>query len=306
MHAAATSTAFLDRLRTGPPVLLDGATGTELLRRGYRTELPLWSAGALLAAPHLVRAIHADYVAAGAEVITTNTFRTNVRALERAGLRGRSRALTRVAVELARAVGPAFVAGSIAPVEDCYRPDLAPTDAELHVEHAELARHLAEAGCDVLLIETMNSIREARIALAAAAPTGLPRLVSFVCSPAGRLLSGEDPVDAARAATAGGAIAVLVNCTPLPAIPAILDRMHSGTELPLGAYANVGAEDSEVGWRLTEEVEPRPYAEAARTWIEHGARLIGGCCGTRPDHIRQIAEMVCGQGRMAPGTTRGT
>jgi S-methylmethionine-dependent homocysteine/selenocysteine methylase len=306
MCAAASSAAFLDRLHAGPPLLLDGATGTELLRRGYRTELPLWSAGALLAAPHLVRAIHADYVAAGAEVITTNTFRTNVRALERAGLRGRSRALTRVAVELARSVGPAFVAGSIAPVEDCYRPDLTPTDAELHVEHSELARHLAEAGCDVLLIETMNSIREARIALAAAAPTGLPRLVGFVCSRTGLLLSGEDPKEAARAASAAGAIAVLVNCTPLPAIPAILDRMRSGTTLPLGAYANVGAEDPVVGWRLTEDVEPGPYAAAARTWIEHGARLIGGCCGTRPDHIRQMAEMVCEQRRSSPGAIPGT
>src|SRR5262245_30418452 len=108
-------------------MLLDGGTGTELLRRGYRTTLPLWSAGALLDRPDLVAAIHADYAKAGAEIVTANTFRTNVRALRKAGLEARAPELNRLAVKLARDSGAPFVAGSIAPLEDCYRPDLVPS-----------------------------------------------------------------------------------------------------------------------------------------------------------------------------------
>ncbi len=288
--ARAARGPFLARLQSGPPLILDGATGTELLRRGFRTALPLWSAGALLDAPDLVAAIHADYVAAGAEIVTANTFRTNPRTLARAGRFGRGRELTRRAVELARASGAPFVAGSIAPVEDCYRSDLVPVDAQLRAEHAEMAAALAEAGADLLLVETMNTVREAAIATEAAHAVGLPVLAGFVCGVDARLLDGADPAEAARAVEAAGACAVLVNCTPMAAIARVLERLRTGTGLPLGAYANVGVEDPAVGWTLTDDVEPGPYARAAREWVRLGARVLGGCCGTQPAHIRALAD----------------
>lgn len=280
---------FLDRLAAGGPVILDGATGTELLRRGYRTELPLWSAGALQAAPDLVRAIHRDYAQAGAEIVTANTFRTNPRTLEKVGLRARAKELNRLAVELARESGAAFVAGSIAPLEDCYRPDLVPAPEVARREHGEMAGLLADAGCDLLLVETMNTIAEACAALEAAKATGLPVLVGFVCGVDGRLLSGESAEAAARAADAFGPAAVLVNCTPLAAIPRALEALRRGTARPLGAYANIGCEDPVVGWTLTDDVEPEPYARAAREWVKLGARIVGGCCGTTPEHVRRLA-----------------
>ena len=180
-----TDSPFLVRLAAGGVLLLDGATGTELQRRGVDTSLPLWSARALVEAPDVLRAIHADYAAAGADIITTNTFRTHGRTLTRAGLGERAHALNQLAVQIAREAAQQadreiFVAGSISPLEDCYSPQLVPPDGELWIEHAEMARDLAQAGCDLLLVETMNTIREAVIAARCAATTGLPVCVSFV------------------------------------------------------------------------------------------------------------------------------
>ncbi|HJW84596.1 MAG TPA: homocysteine S-methyltransferase family protein, partial [Anaerolineae bacterium] len=192
-------------------LILDGATGTELARRGVDTGLPLWSANGLIRAPDVVRAIHADYVRAGANIITTNTFRTHRRNLAHAGLDHRARELTHLAVQIARDAiqlsnhppnQPLFVAGSMSPLEDCYSPDRVPPDDQLRAEHCEIAEHLAEAGCDLLLVETMNTIREATLAAEAAKSTGLPVCVSFVAGPGGR---PPDQVTLARmAATAGG------------------------------------------------------------------------------------------------------
>ena len=192
---------FLKRLSTGRPLLLDGATGTELQRRGVDTGLPLWSARALIEAPEVLQAIHADYINAGADIITTNTFRTQRRTLERAGIGSRARELTQLAVQIAREAAQSvdrkiFVAGSISPLEDCYAPERVPPDGDLWIEHAELARDLAQAGCDLLLVETMNTIREAVIAARCAAVTGLPVCVSFVVGPAGL---PPDQVNLARA-----------------------------------------------------------------------------------------------------------
>src|SRR5512147_1596702 len=119
--------SFLDRLTQTKPILLDGATGTELQRRGVDTSLPLWSARALLDAHEVLYAIHTEYLAANADIITTNTFRTHRRTLTRAGLGERTRELTQLAVAIAREAArqadrQVFVAGSISPLEDCYSP----------------------------------------------------------------------------------------------------------------------------------------------------------------------------------------
>src|SRR5687767_971827 len=163
--------AFADLLADGV-VLLGGACGTELLRRGVPTPLPLWSTAALDTHPDVVREIHADHVRAGARLVTANTFRTDKRTLGKAGQAARARELTKKAVLLAReGVGraeprrPVFVAGSIAPLEDCYRPDLVPDATSLRVEHAVKVGNLVAAGAPLALVETMNTVREAVAAL---------------------------------------------------------------------------------------------------------------------------------------------
>jgi S-methylmethionine-dependent homocysteine/selenocysteine methylase len=286
-HSIGGASQILRRAR-----VLDGATGTELERRGVRCALPLWSARALLDAPEIVRAIHRDYVLAGAEALTANTFRTQARALAHAGLAERARELSALAVRLAREAaeeagrGSSFVFGSAPPLEDCYRPDLAPADAALAREHAAHARNLAAAGVDAVLVETMNSAREAEAALRAAREAGLPALVSFVCRGGARLLSGEPLAEALERVAPLLPLAVGVNCAPWSDLAACLPALRA-SGMPFFAYANLGAPVAD-GAR-THDATPADFAAQARDWAQSGAAWIGGCCGTTPAHIAALA-----------------
>jgi len=291
---------FTTRLKKPETVLLDGATGTELTRRGVDTGLPLWSANALLTdeGVQVLQQIHVDYLAAGAEVITANTFRTHVRALAPSGNGHRALELTRRAVEIARAAiaetpndKPRFVAGSISSLEDCYRPELVPPDDECRAEHSERVHHLIECGVDLLLLETFNTIREAVIAAKLATITGTPVIVSFVCAPEGRILSGETLTDAARQLLPLGVVALGVNCGPTPQLAAPLNELRAvcGQDFPLIAYGNIGYPDKKIGWVNTDTEDPVVYGRHAAHWP---AKIIGGCCGTTPAHIAQLKAVL--------------
>ena len=267
-------------------ILLDGATGTELGRRGVDTRTPLFSAQALLTEQGLatLRQIHAEYARAGAQVITANTFRTNPR---KAGTRWKE--LTRLAVEAARSAG-ARVAGSIAPVEDCYLPELRPPREVALREHRELARALAEAGCDLLLVDTAAAADEGLAAVEAAAGTDLPVWVAAMAMPDGRMRDGSDLREFFRQAASLGARAALLNCIPCEGVDIGLEAAaQSG--IPFGAYAHMGEVDPDAGWPVTPVLPPEEYAARAASWLERGATIFGGCCGTTPAHIAALARI---------------
>ena len=295
------SKRFLERLASGPPLLLDAAMGTELQRRDADTRLPLWSARALLQDPELVWTVHADEAAAGADVLTANTFRTHGRSIRAAGSDADASALTAEAVGLAHRAAAVprreiFVAGSLSPLEDCYRPDLAPGDAALAREHGQQARALAAAGVDLILAETHNSIREAEATLRAAKETELPVAVSLVTDGKGRLLSGEPIEEAAARLLELEPDAIGINCVPAARVLFELDRLKGAAAgVPLIAYGNLGVPEDEKGWRFSDELAPEPYAEEARRWIDLGARVVGGCCGTTPEHTRAVRRMIDGR-----------
>ena len=283
-------------LETGPRVL-DGAMGSELHRLGGQAADTLWGVGTLLEQPELIREVHRRYVAAGAEALTTATFRIAPYSLRNLGLEDRTGELARLAVELARsgadeAEPPPLVLASQTTLADCYRPDLVPDDETLAREHAATATALAGAGADALLLETFNTVHEARIACEAATATGLPVLVSFTCLARGRLLSGEDVAEAAVAVSRPGVVAVGVNCTRVPDLMAALNRVAAATDLALAAYANNAwfAEDSP--WLEAEVTSPARFAVWARAWMAAGARLVGGCCGTTAEHIAHVSREV--------------
>jgi S-methylmethionine-dependent homocysteine/selenocysteine methylase len=272
--------------------ILDGPMGTELLRRGVPTPLPLWSATALETAPEVIAAIHADYAAAGARVHTANTFRTGPYPMQKAGRRHDATALTRKAVALARAAVPPGqrVAGSLAPLEDCYRPDLSPAAVVRRAEHRAMAELLADAGVDLLICETFPHPEEAIDAVQASVATALPTWLGLTLGPEGDLLGDDDVIATARCAFGVGAEAVLLNCSRVSDIDRLLPRLaRLGV---VGAYGNVGAEDPVVGWRNDGDAAPGPYSEAAARWIAMGAAIVGGCCGTGPAHIAEIARRM--------------
>jgi len=287
------------KLASGDYVLLDGGLGTEILRRGGADEVGLWAVAPLLNAPDSLREIHETYIAAGAEVLTTATFRTSRRSLAAIGRADDADRLSREAVRIAqearehsRADRSVAIAGSLAPVGDCYRPDEVPSDEVLVAEHREQARRLAEAGVDLLLAETMNTVREARAALLAGLETGLPVWVSLVCGDAARLLSGETLKQAADALMPLAPAAILINCSSPERTRAALEALRGPHAVPVGAYANNGEPDEEEGWRFNGQFPPARYAAVARGWVALGARIIGGCCGTTPEHIRALRESL--------------
>jgi S-methylmethionine-dependent homocysteine/selenocysteine methylase len=228
-------------------------------------------------------------------VITANTFRCNLRALRRLGLDGAGHAwMVHAAVGVAKAArgsGDVRVAASMAPVEDCYRPDLVPADEELRIEHRWLAAELIRSGVDLVLIETMNTSREARIALEQVQAVGGRAWVSFVCDAGGRLLSGEPLAAAAAAAEGDGAQAVLINCTTPDNTERALGVLRAACSGPIGAYPNI--EDrrglprrAHFDHYLPPAMSTDEFADRAAGWQDRFAiDILGGCCGTTPGHL---------------------
>lgn len=309
--------AIREVLHSGRPLLLDAAMGTELARRGADTRPPLWSARALQDAPGLVRAIHAENVAAGADVLTVNSFRLHERNVRRErpgvfseGERGPGAGqLIALAVGLARDAAAyslskkkqIWIAGSLAPLEDCYRPDLVPDRSALGREHREMAEALAAAGCDLILVETMNAVRELVAATRAALATGLPVVASMVTDGSGRLLSGEPVEEAARALLASSPHpdAIGINCVPARAIGADLDRLRAGAPgMPLAVYANTGRALDEAKGLFTDPVTPDAYSRLAAGWLAGGGiGLIGSCCGTTAAHTLALRYLLDDYGK---------
>lgn len=299
LHHHNTTGPLSQSLQTGVPLILDGAMGTELRRRGVDTGLPLWSANALMVSPETVLQIHKEYIAAGADIITTNTFRTTRRTFRRANLPDRSSQLVKTAVQLARQAREEFpdrrilIAGSIAPLEDCYRPDLVPPDVELQEEHAGLAGRLAALDVDIFLLETMNTIREARIACELALATGKEAIVSFICRKDGRLYSGESLADAVKSVSELHPSAISINCVSPRFLGNILNSLTSITTLPVAVYGNVGLpEDERQDEEFTVDISEDEYARLSRKWLHTGISIVGGCCGTTPDYIRAVARLL--------------
>jgi S-methylmethionine-dependent homocysteine/selenocysteine methylase len=299
-----TYDAALEKLAGGRPLILDGAIGTEILRRDVT-----WADHQLQKRPEVVRAIHADYIAAGADVISTNTFQLTRRAFaghfkDEAHMRHigapdldtRWATLLRAAVTLADearqhagASRTVAIAGAITTLEWCFRPDLAPSAEQAEREYREIAQVFADAGADLLLVETVNSIHEALAAARAVHSVGLPFWIAFVPDERGRLFSGESMADAVEALAPIGPDVVLVNCAPPADTLAGLRKLVPHSTVPTGAYPHIGRFDPPE-WQFTEEYPPERYVELARDWIDLGARVVGGCCGTTPEHIAALAR----------------
>ena len=265
--------------------LLDGPMGTELGARGVQMPAPAWSAAALEGHADVVCAIHRDYAAAGAQVHTANTFRTKRRIFP-----DRWEALAASAVELARRCGGGRIAGSIAPLEDCYSPWLSPPDPG--PEHAELARHLVCCGCDLLLVETFPHVGEGLAAVEAAVATGVETWACFTAGPAVPLLSAEEIAAGCLAAARLGARGVGGNCVPARAtLPDVRAIACAVADLPVEivVYANAGHPDEGLGW-VPDPLAPTRYLDLARGWVEAGATVVGACCGCGPAVISALAR----------------
>ena len=294
--------AIRKKLERGELVILDGAIGSEMLRRHLT-----WEGHKVDSHPDIIRSIHADYVTAGADVISTNTFQLARRSwlahfrdaehmhhIGAPGLEKRAGPLIHDAVALARQARDASprknevaVAGAMTTLEWCFRPDLTPALDAMRAEYRETISHFVDAGVDLMLFETFNRWREAQVAVEAARQLGIPAWVAFVPDWQGRLLSGESIAETVEKLKPLAPDAILFNCAPPPDISRALVELRRTYKGPAGVYPHVGRFDP-PDWMFTDEYPPEKYLQEARRWVEQGATIVGGCCGTTPMHIEAL------------------
>jgi methionine synthase I (cobalamin-dependent) len=285
---------WLDKLHAGGVVLIDGATGTELRRRGAPWGDSTWSALAGHTRHDLLFAIHCDYVAAGAEVIRTNTFGGTRFVLEAAGHGAQFGAINRAALAAAREAKKrsgidVAVAGAISCLPPRFDAAAYPEPAEERAAYAELAELFATEGADLIALEMLQDTRHAALACEAVRACGLPFWLGVSC----RL--GPDKKSLVAFDYPETRLEQVLDAL-LPYRPTVLNLMHSPPSAIAGALdlarkrwdGFVGVYPEIRSERATETLSPQTLVTLAEEWIELGARLVGGCCGTTPEHIRAL------------------
>jgi len=292
-------------------IILDGGMGRELERVGAPFRQPEWSALALIEGPDYVRKVHDEYIEAGADVITTNSYAVVPFHIGEDRFAKEGRTLAALSGTLAREAADAAprsvrVAGSLPPVFGSYQPEL--FDPARAGELLGVLVEALEPSVDLWLTETQSSLIEVKAAHQAIRHTGKPLWISYTLRDdvsseemgEAQLRSGETVADGARLAAELGAEALLFNC----AMPEVMDAAIAaaskvfsdlGKDIPVGVYANAFPSqqgDEEANATVTEvraDLDPKSYGNWAKRWVNNGASIIGGCCGIGTNHIHALS-----------------
>src|SRR5258708_35824265 len=281
----------------------DGAMGTELLAAGVALDVCLEELN--VGQPDIVRKVHESYVDAGSQLLETNTFGANAIRLAKHGLENEVEAFNRAAVALAKkAAGnkDIWIAGSVGPL-GIYADEAEVLHIDRGAAFAAQMKALLEAEVDAIFLETFLDFEEIKIALTSLRKLSpdIPVICSMVCSEEGRLPSSLPILQAFRELMRLGASVVGVNCVTGPhAMVRILRRIPA--DFLISAFPNAGYPRYHEG-RFLYNTAPEYFGKASREFVEQGARLIGGCCGVGPQHIRQMALSIAG---MKPVTSKPT
>lgn len=299
-----TRQEFAELIKNGP-VILDGATGTNLQNAGMPVGVcpEQW----ILENPDVMVKLQEDYVAAGTNILYAPTFTANRIKLEEYGLQDRLEEMNRelIAISKRAAKGRALVAADMTmtgqqlyPIGDLMFEDLVDV-------YKEQARVMAEAGADLFVVETMMSLQECRAAvLAIKEVCDLPVMVSLTYNPDGRTLYGTEPATATVVLQGLGADAIGINCSTGP--EDMIEPVHQMAQfatIPILAKPNAGLPELENG-KTVYRTDAAEFASWGKKLVEAGAAIIGGCCGTTPEHIRALSEAVCGMQIRTPLTVK--
>lgn len=278
--------------------ILDGAVGTLLEQMGYPSHPILWTAEAARTHPAMLEAIHLAYLEAGVDVITAHTFRTTAYAYRMAGrTEQEAYQALEAAVSLAKGCISRFgkwtaLAGSVAPVEDCYRPDLVPGPEELRHSHRLQIGWLKSAGVDLILAETINTVIEAEIIIECSKELDIPVWISLLPGPDSSLHDKVSLSGAINRLWDLGASRVMLNCRPAAEMNDWASVFAHSTH-PWGIYANgPGRPDPECGWTREDDNGIDEFIKSAQTWVSMGASVVGGCCGSTPQMIRILRKKL--------------
>ena len=291
--------SWLQRLEADQIVLIDGAMGTELQRRGVPMDKIAWSGAAVLTYPNIVRETHEDYIRAGAKVIITNTYGSTRQMLEPAGYGDQVEAVFRGAVKLARqarenvAEQAVAVAGSISTEPPGFdRNAFFSPEKELEA-YREAAGLLVDAGVDLIALEMIVETTHAARAMQAALETGLPVWLGVGCKKTedGRIVSFDHTdlefTTVLDAVIPLGPTVVNIMHSEIRAIPEAIELVRQRWSGPIGVYPESGY-FTKPNWNFVDVISPADLITEALGWVHSGVRLLGGCCGTNPKHIKAL------------------
>ena len=279
--------------------LLDGAMGSEFIRRGEILPPHTWSADVNLTNPDLLYGIHQEYVTAGVDYLTTNTFRTTPRAYQKTGLSYKEAYSTAKismhnAVQMARKASndSIKILGSIAPLEDCYSPDLFPGADLATKEFSVIAEWLADERIDIFLLETMNNILETKTCLDVVEKYKLPIWVSFNLLDSDHIQSGESLKDAIKMVDKFSVDCVLLNCNPLNRTFSALETLARYCSGKWGIYPNLGVGEPSPDGIIKDYHSDTEFIDLTKNAVKLGATVVGGCCGSNPKHIELLKNLI--------------
>ena len=269
--------------------------GTQLISHGIKLPLPLWSAQANIEEPQIVQSIHKDYVEAGADIITTNTFRTTTWSYRRAEYSPkraqiRARESLMKAIDLGRSVNPKILAGSITSINDCYEPDKFPGKSIVEDSYGETVEWFIEGGVDTVLLETMGHLDEINIALEATKNISTVWL-SLIINEKGHLLSG-DSLREIYALNIKQLTCLMLNCNTIELTGQSLNSFVDNSTLNWGIYPNLGLSQPEVDGEIHGIVDTEKFKQSIISYLDKKPYVIGACCGSTPNHIRIIRDLI--------------
>lgn len=286
---------FLTRIQAKELLVSDGATGTNLFQRGLPRGKT--SENWVVEQPDQIIRLHQDFLAAGADIILTSTFGATSLRLQNTSLEGRAIEVNQRAVDLAQQAvknTPCLIGGSIGPLGQLLKPLGPITIEEAAASYAEQAQTLNDSGVDLLVIETQFDIIEAKTAiLAARSVSSLPIVASFSYDRGKKTMMGLSPNKAASELSSLAIDVIGINCgRSLDENLANLHELRSVTHLPIWFKPNAGLPRVDDNGTTLYDLTPQQMGDAASQWITAGAQIIGGCCGTSPAHLQQIARAV--------------
>ncbi|MBT3479348.1 MAG: homocysteine S-methyltransferase family protein [Candidatus Marinimicrobia bacterium] len=276
------------------PLIMDGAMGTELMARGLKLPLPLWSAEANLMDSEIVSAVHRDYVSAGADILGTNTFRTTTWSYRKADyspMRASERAKSSLmkAVELARSANPKVVVGSITSIEDCYEPESFPGRGAAEDTYGENVEWFNEAGVNVILFETMGHLDEIEVALNSV--NNMKIWLSLIVKDGDHLLSGH-PLESLYELAKDKVDVLMLNCNTIGKTDQTLKNMIDNWSGDWGVYPNLGLSEPEPDGEIEEKVDDISFNNVISKYLEMNPMIIGSCCGSTPKHTEMIYKLI--------------
>jgi len=288
-----TTNPFQNINQRNKPLLLDGAMGSYIQQNGYETDDVLWTAKLSITQPDAIRNIHKDYIDAGADIITTNTFRTNPAALLKSGINDLSE-YVREAVSLAKQATEGkkvLIAGSNPPAEDCYQRTRTLSNNQLEVNHKQHIDLLIDNGVDFILNETQSHFDEVRIICQHCDGNAIPYVVSLYLDEKLKLLSGENIEYVFSVIHEYTPMSIGFNCIS----PELFTRIVGSINLPenWGFYLNCGS-GKPTDQIIHCGVSPDDYIKSVNESLQFKPSFIGACCGSSPEHIKRIREFLDG------------